>query len=156
MKHYAKVSTVESKHTTDYRTLLIGLYAATVKYSSRYKLDGPWIESQWQRYFLHPSRPALGPAQPSVWWASFSCPGERRPKFGVDQPPQFRAEAKERVQLNLYTPSGPLWPVIGWTYPFYFDFDCKLLYRKKGSLEIHNASKQNNIHGFRFRTSAFA
>jgi hypothetical protein len=67
----------------------------------------------------------------------------------------FRAEAKERVELNLYTPSGPLWPVIGRTYPFYLYFDCKLLYRKQGPLENHNASKQINVHGFRFQTSVF-
>ena len=47
IKQYAKFSTVERKHTTDYRTLLIELYAATVNYSSRYELDGPEIESQW-------------------------------------------------------------------------------------------------------------
>jgi hypothetical protein len=71
-------------------------------------------------------------------------------------PPPYRAEAKERVQLHLHTPSGPLWPVIRWIYPFYLYFDCKLLlllYRKQGPLQIHNSLKQNNVHGFRFRTS---
>jgi hypothetical protein len=38
---------VESKHTTDYRTLRIELYAATVNHSSRYDLDSPGIEYQW-------------------------------------------------------------------------------------------------------------
>ena len=57
---------MENKHTTDYRTLLMELYAAAVNYSSRYELDGPGIESHWQRDLLHPSRPALGPAQPNV------------------------------------------------------------------------------------------
>jgi hypothetical protein len=50
----------------DYRTLLIEPYAATVNYSIRYKTEGPGIKSQWQRDLLHPSRPALGPAQPFV------------------------------------------------------------------------------------------
>jgi hypothetical protein len=27
--------------------------------------------------------------------------------------PLSSAEVKERVELNLYTPSGPLWPVLG-------------------------------------------
>jgi len=66
IKQHAKFSTVESKHTADYRTLLIELHATTVNYSSRYELDGPEIESLWQRDLLHPSRPALGRTQPSV------------------------------------------------------------------------------------------
>jgi hypothetical protein len=33
-----------------------------------YRLDGPGIESEWGRDFLHMSRPALGPTQPSVHW----------------------------------------------------------------------------------------
>ena len=32
----------------------------------RYGLDGPRVESQWERDFLRPSRPALGPTQPPV------------------------------------------------------------------------------------------
>jgi len=32
----------------------------------RYRFDGPGIESRWGRVFLHPSRPALVPIQPTV------------------------------------------------------------------------------------------
>ena len=31
-----------------------------------YGLDGPGIESQWERDFLHLTRPALGPTQPPI------------------------------------------------------------------------------------------
>jgi hypothetical protein len=34
---------------------------------------------------------------------------------GVDHPSPFNAEVKERVELYLYSPSGPSWPVLGWT-----------------------------------------
>jgi hypothetical protein len=34
--------------------------------TTRYGLDGPGIESWWQRNFPHTFRPALGPAQPPV------------------------------------------------------------------------------------------
>jgi len=40
-------------------------------------------------------------------------PGVKRPGRGVDQPPPSSAEVKERVELYLYSPSGPSWPVLG-------------------------------------------
>jgi len=36
---------------------------------SFYGLDGPGIESQWDRDFPHPSWPVLGPTQPPILWA---------------------------------------------------------------------------------------
>jgi len=36
-----------------------------------------------------------------------SFPGVRRPGRGVDHPPQYSAEVKERVELYLYSTSGP-------------------------------------------------
>jgi len=40
-------------------------------------------------------------------------PGVKRPGHGVDHPPASNAEVKERVELYLYSPSGPFWPVLG-------------------------------------------
>ena len=34
--------------------------------ATRYRLDGLGIKSWWGRYFLHLSRPALGPTQPPL------------------------------------------------------------------------------------------
>jgi hypothetical protein len=42
-----------------------------------------------------------------------SFPGLKRPGLEVDHPPPSSAEVKERVELYLYSPSGPSWPVIG-------------------------------------------
>jgi len=36
--------------------------------AARYGLDGPGIESRWERDFPHLSRPALGPTQPPIQW----------------------------------------------------------------------------------------
>jgi hypothetical protein len=40
-----------------------------------------------------------------------SFPGVKRPGREVDHPPSSSAEVKERVELYLYSPSGPSWPV---------------------------------------------
>ena len=42
-----------------------------------------------------------------------SFPGVKRPERGVNHPPPYSAEVKERVELHFYTPSGPSWPVLG-------------------------------------------
>jgi len=39
--------------------------------------------------------------------------GLKRSGRGVDHPPPSGAEVKERVELYLYYPSGPSWPVVG-------------------------------------------
>jgi hypothetical protein len=39
---------------------------------------------------------------------------------GVNHPPPSNSEVKERVELYLYFPSRPLWPVSGRSLPFTF------------------------------------
>ena len=67
--------------------------------------------------FLHPSRlaPNAHPFSHTVGTGSF--PGVQWPRHGIDYPPPSGAEVKERVQLYLYSTSGPSWPVTGWTLP---------------------------------------
>ena len=90
---------------------------SSVDIATRYELDGPGIEFRWGRDFQQPSRPALGPTQPPVQMGTGSFPGVKRPGRRADQPPPFSAKVKERVEIHLYSPSGPSWPVLGWTLP---------------------------------------
>jgi hypothetical protein len=43
--------------------------------------------------------------------------GNVRPGRGVDRPSLSSAEVEGGVQQDLYSPSGPPWPVIGFTVP---------------------------------------
>jgi hypothetical protein len=42
-----------------------------------------------------------------------SFPGAKQPERSVDNPPTFRAEVEEIVELYLYSPSEPSWLVLG-------------------------------------------
>ena len=55
-----------------------------------------------------------------------SFPGLKQPGRGVDHPPQSSAKVKERVELYLYSPSRPSWPVLGWNF-LYFSLLCNFL-----------------------------
>jgi hypothetical protein len=85
---------------------------SSVGIATRYGLDCPGIESQWGRDFPHPSRPALGPPPTSCSMGTGSFPGVKRPGRGADHPPPSSAEVKESVELYLYSPPGPSWPVL--------------------------------------------
>ena len=55
---------------------------------------------------------------PGARQASF--PEAKRRGRGVKHPPASSAEVKERVELYLYSLSGPSWPVIGRSFTFTF------------------------------------
>jgi hypothetical protein len=71
---------------------------------------GPWV---------HPASCTMGTG---------SFPGVKRPGRDVDHPPSSSAEVKERVELYLYSPSAPWWPVLGWPLLYFTLLYFTLLY----------------------------
>ena len=78
-----------------------------------YGLGCPEIESRLGREFPHNFRPAVGPTQLPIQWVPCLSQGVKRPGRDVDHPRPSSAEVKERVELYLYSPFGPSWPVLG-------------------------------------------
>jgi hypothetical protein len=65
--------------------------------------------------------------------------GVKRPGSGVNHPPPSSAEVKERVELYLYSPSGPSWPGLGRTWPFteqYWGLQSEWRYRRLYSKDV--------------------
>jgi hypothetical protein len=88
---------------------------SSVGIATRYGLDGPETQSRWGVRFFAPVQTDPGVHPPSCTMGTGSFPRIKRPWCGVDHPPPSIAKVKERVVLYLYSPSGPSWPVLGWT-----------------------------------------
>jgi hypothetical protein len=98
---------------------------SSVSTETCYGLDGPGIECRCGRDFPHLSRPAVGPTQPPIQWVPSLFPGGKAAGEWRWPSTPFSTEVIERVELYLYSPSGPSWPVLGWLPLLYKD--CKLL-----------------------------
>jgi hypothetical protein len=63
--------------------------------------------------------PGANPASCTTGTGSFL--GVRPPGHGVDHQPPSSGEVKEKAELYLYSPSGPTWLVLGWTFTSSWD-----------------------------------
>ena len=80
---------------------------SSVGIATSYELDGPGIESWWGEIFrTRPDQPWGTPSLVSNGHR-VSFPGIKRPGRGFNHPPPSSAEVKEKVDLYLYSPSGP-------------------------------------------------
>jgi len=63
--------------------------------------------------FFTPIQTGPGAHAASYTMGTGSFLGVKQPGHGVDHPPPSSVKVKERVELYLYSPSGPSWPVLG-------------------------------------------
>ena len=75
-------------------------------------LHGPGIEYRWGTRFFAPVQtgPEAHPASYAMGTGQFS--GVKWLGHGADHASPCSAEVKERLELYLYSPSGPSWPVL--------------------------------------------
>ena len=80
---------------------------------TRYELDDPGIDFQWEARFSAPVQtdPWTHPSSYTVGTGSFTT--VKRSGRGVEHPPPVSVKVKEKVELCLYSTSGPSWPVLG-------------------------------------------
>jgi hypothetical protein len=68
---------------------------------TRYGLDGPGIESQWEGRFSAPVQTGPGAHTASYTMGTGSFLGVEQPGHGIDHPPPPSTEVKGRVELYL-------------------------------------------------------
>ena len=72
------------------------------------------VSLRWRIFSSAPVEIGPGADTASCTTGTGSLPGVKRPGRGVDHVPTSCVEVKERVELYLYTPSGPSWSVLRW------------------------------------------
>jgi hypothetical protein len=93
------------QHSRHSESLWTGQYGDRIPVRARFSVPGK-------------TDPGAHPASYTMRIGSF--PGVKRPGCGVDHPAPTNAKVKERVELYLCSPTGPSWPVIRRSWP-YFD-----------------------------------
>ena len=63
--------------------------------------------------FSAPVQTGSGDHPASYTMGTVSFPGVKQPQLDVDYPPPYSVEAKEKVELDLYSTFGSSWTVIG-------------------------------------------
>ena len=108
---------------------------STVGIATRYGLDGPGIDSRWEARFSAPVQTDPGAYPGFYTMGTGSFLGVKRPGRGADHPPPSKCRGQERVELYLYSPSGPSWPVMGAPLPLPYSIECvRIIYQKQKKL----------------------
>ena len=102
---------------------------SSVGMATRYSLEGPGSNPGGGVRFFAPVQTGPGAHPASYTMGSF--PGVKWPGRGVVHPLPYSTEAKERVELYIYPPLLPLWPVL------YGELYLTLPVIHSGHLSIH-------------------
>ena len=98
---------------------------SSVGIATRYGLGGPGIETRWEARFS-------APVQLPTPWVPELFRWVKLPERGIDHPPPSSAEVKE-TEAYLYSPSGPSWPILGRTLPFFTFKESNGRHNRSGS-----------------------
>jgi hypothetical protein len=90
---------------------------SSVSIATCYGMDGPGSNPGRDKIFLNGQNWHCGLASLLKNWCRVPFPAVKRPGRGVDHPTPTNSEAKERVQLYVYSTSTPSWPVPRRTLP---------------------------------------
>jgi hypothetical protein len=115
---------------------------SAVGIATRYRINGLGIESRWGRIFLGSSRPALGLIQPPIHWYWVFLGGKAAGMWCLPPTPSS-AEVKERVELYLYSLSGPSWSVLGWNLPLPLPLPLPTQSHSPEDRDIYTSCSQN-------------
>jgi hypothetical protein len=78
---------------------------------THYGLDDPGIESRWETIISAPLQTGSRTHPPSYTTDNRSFLWAKQPGRGVDHQPPSCTQVKETVELYIYSPSGPSWPI---------------------------------------------
>ena len=92
---------------------------SSVGIATHYGLDGLEIDSRWERDIPYTFRLSLWPTQAPVILVPSLFPGGKAAGAWHSSPTPSSLEVKERVELYLYSLSGPTWPVLEYKFIFY-------------------------------------